>query len=123
MAQYDTLPIYKACYDFLLRMMHVITHFPREYKHTLGERIQNACIEMVISIYRANTVKYKSQHLKALMNQVQLLYLYLRISHDIKILPTEKYASIVETVDGIARQTQGWINSTEKLRESEQAKA
>lgn len=123
MAQYETLPIYKACYDFLLRIMHVITHFPKEYKYTLGERIQNASLEMVISIYRANTVKYKSQHLKALMNQVQMIYILFRICHDIKILPTEKYASIIEMVDNIAKQAQGWINATEKSRESVQATA
>ena len=103
--------------------MHVISSFPKEYKYTLGERIQNASIEMIISIYRANTVRYKSQHLKALQNQVQILYLLLRICHDIKIIPTERYASIVLMVDDIARQTQGWLNATEKSRESVQVTA
>ena len=48
MSQYETLPIYAACYEFLLRMMHVVTHFPREYKYTLGERIQNASIHTAV---------------------------------------------------------------------------
>ena len=117
MAQYETLPIYASCYDFLIRILHVITHFPKEYKYTLGERIQNTAIEMVISIYRVNTLKYKSQNLKILLNQVQMMYLLLRISHDIKILSTEKYASLVQTVDDISRQSHGWLKSTEKTVE------
>ncbi len=118
MAQYETLPIYAACYDFLIRMLHVITHFPKEYKYTLGERIQNAAIEMVICIYRVNTSKYKSANLKLMLHQVQMLYLLIRIAHDIKILSTEKYASIIETVDNISRQANGWLKSVEKPRES-----
>ena len=114
MATYDTLPIYASCYDFLIRMMHVITHFPKEYKYTLGERIQNTAIEMVICIYRVNTAKYKSQNLKLLLNQVQMMYLLLRISHDIKILPTEKYASLIQTVDDISRQSHGWLKAVDK---------
>ena len=101
MAQYNTLPIYKSCYDFLLRIMHVVSHFPKEYKYTLGERIQNASIEMVICIYKANTVKYKSAHIKSMLNYVQMVYLFLRISYDMKFLSLEKYTSIVEMIDDI----------------------
>lgn len=122
MAQYSTLPIYKACYDFLLRIMQAVTHFPKDYKYSLGEKIQNSSIEMVICIYRANAAKYKAPHIKTMLNYIQMLYLFLRIAHDMKILPTEKYASIVQMIDGISRQAQGWLNATEKSREPVQAK-
>lgn len=117
MAQYDTLPIYKATYDFLLRIMHVINHFPREYKYTIGERIQDTAINMVVTIYRANKSKDKIPHLKELQEHIQMIYLFLRISHDIKILPTEKFASIVELIDGVSNQAQGWLKTNEKVRE------
>ncbi|MBQ8167949.1 four helix bundle protein [bacterium] len=118
MAQYETLPIYKAAYDFLLRTMHAISHFPREYKYTLGEKIQNQAIELIILIYKINSSENKVPLLKLMQEQIQLLYLLLRISHDIKLMPTEKYAGIVEMVDGVANQTKGWLKSNEKVRES-----
>ncbi len=121
MALYTTLPIYKDCYDFLLRIMQVISHYPKEYKFTLGERIQNAAIDMVISIYRANSTKYKSQHIRSMLNYIQHLYLFLRISHDMKIINTEKYSSIVLSIDNISRQAQGWLNANEKPPEPVQA--
>ena len=55
--------------------------------------------------------------------QIQLIYLLLRISHDMKLLPTEKYAGIVEMADNIASQTKGWLRANEKMRESADAKA
>ena len=117
MALYSTLPIYKSCYDFLLRIMKVVTHFPKDYKYTLGEKIQNTAIEMVISIYKVNTVKYKSQPLRMMLHQVQMMYLFLRIAHDMKILSQEQYASIILMIDDISSQATGWLNSTEKSRE------
>ena len=92
MAKYDTLPIYKATYDVLLRTMHAISHFPREYKYSLGEKIQNEMIELVISIYKANSNHNKREFLSRMQEQIQLIYLLLRISHDMKLMPTEKYA-------------------------------
>ncbi len=34
-----------------------------------------------------------------------------------KMLSTEKFAGIVEMVDGVATQTKGWLRSNEKVRE------
>ncbi len=123
MAQYDTLPIYKATYDFLLRVMHAISHFPREYKYSLGERIQNESIELVIMIYKVNVTKSKVEYLKKMEEQIQLIYLLLRISHDMKLMPTEKFAGIVEMVDGVATQAKGWLRANEKMREPVNAMA
>ncbi len=44
MAKYDTLPIYKAVYDFLLKILKFIAQFPREYKYTIGDKIQGAAV-------------------------------------------------------------------------------
>lgn len=123
MANYDTLPIYKASYDFLLRTMHAISHFPKEYKYTLGEKIQSELIAFIILIYKANSTSSKVESLKQMDEQVQLLYLLLRICHDMKIMPTEKYAGIVEMIDTVACQAKGWLKANEKMSESAIAKA
>ena len=123
MAKYDTLPIYKATYDVLLRTMHAISHFPREYKYSLGEKIQNEMIELVISIYKANSNHNKREFLSSMQEQIQLIYLLLRISHDMKLMPTEKYAGIVEMIDEVASQAKGWLIANEKSRELTNAKA
>jgi hypothetical protein len=55
MAQYQHLPIYKQTYDVLLRTMIATKDFPREYKYTLGQKIKDELIELVVMIYRANS--------------------------------------------------------------------
>jgi hypothetical protein len=56
MAQYEHLPICKQTYDILLRTMTATKDFPREYKFTLGQKIKDELIELVVLIYRANSV-------------------------------------------------------------------
>ncbi len=55
MAQYQHLPIYKKTYDVLLRTMIATKNFPREYKYTLGQKLKDELIELVVMIYRANS--------------------------------------------------------------------
>lgn len=111
MAQYKHLPVYKATYDLLLRIMQVVNKFQREYKYTLGEKLQHETIELVICIYKANSARDKAEYIKSILEHVQFVELFLRISHDLKLLSTEHYSQIVEMTEGIAKQAQGWLNS------------
>ncbi|MBR1425581.1 four helix bundle protein [bacterium] len=109
MAQYYHLPIYKASYDLLIALMFSIKDFPREFKYTVGERIQNAIIELVISIYRANSSREKSDYIKSILESIQYINLLLRITKDLKLITEMRYASFVEQTASIAKQSQGWL--------------
>lgn len=111
MAKYKHLPIYKATYDLLLRIMQVVNKFQREYKYTLGEKLQNETIELVICIYRANSARDKAECIKSILEHVQFIELFLRISHDLNLLPREHYSQIVEMAESVAKQAQAWLNS------------
>ena len=97
--------------------MHAVSHFPREYKYTIGQKIQNEAMDLIILIYKINSSSNKVPLLKEMQERIQLVYLLLRIAHDMKMLSTEKFAGIVEMVDGVATQTKGWLRSNEKVRE------
>ena len=115
MAQYNLLPIYKSAYDFLMRIMYVVNRFPKNYKFSVGEKLQNAAIDIVLDIYRANSAHDKTGYIKSLLDKVQILYLLLRVACDIKILPVNSYADIIITVDDIAKQAQGWLKNSNYL--------
>ncbi len=79
MAQYQHLPIYKLTYDVLLRTMTATKNFPREYKYTLGQKIKDELIELVILIYRANSAADKSLHIQSIIERVQAIQLMMRL--------------------------------------------
>ncbi|TXH00345.1 MAG: four helix bundle protein [Candidatus Moraniibacteriota bacterium] len=116
MAQYEHLPIYKQTYDILLRTMVATKDFPREYKFTLGQKIKDELIELVILIYRANSAADKKQHIESILERVQAIQLMMRLSHDMKILPRRHYAALSEMTENLAKQAQGWLKSSGKGR-------
>ena len=118
MSSYKSLPIYKAVYDVLMNIMQISHQLPREYKYTIGEKMQNEALEMVLCIYRANSMKNRAEHISIMKEHIQLLYLLLRVAHDLKLVSLEKYAGIVELVDLVSQQAHGWYKASEKLRES-----
>jgi len=95
----------------LLRIMQLIKHFPREYKYTLGEKIQKEAIDLILSIYKANHKERRESAIQEMLEHIQLLGLFLRISHDLKLISMEHYAQVVEMIDDVSRQSQGWLNS------------
>jgi hypothetical protein len=101
-------------YDILLRTMTATKDFPREYKYTLGQKIKDELIELVVMIYRANSAADKAQHIESIVERVQAIQLMMRLSHDMKILPRRHYAALSEMTDSLAKQAQGWLRSSGK---------
>ncbi|MFO7613906.1 MAG: four helix bundle protein [Bacteroidales bacterium] len=59
MSLYDELPVFKASYDLLLSIFHFTANFKREYKYTVGERLKNETLALIVLVYRANSSKEK----------------------------------------------------------------
>lgn len=111
MAQYQHLPLYKTTYDLLVELMHATKNFPKDFKYSLGEKIQNQTTGILIDIYRANGMFDKQECIKKILEDVQFLEVYLRLSHDLKIITVEKYAIFIEKTNSISKQAQGWLQA------------
>ena len=55
MTTYDNLPLYKTSYDLLLQIFEIIKKFEKQYKYTLWDKIKNEVVDLITSIYRANS--------------------------------------------------------------------
>lgn len=116
MAQYKHLPIYRLTYELLQRVMTVTKDFPRELKFTLGQKMKDETIELVVLIYRANSSVAKAPHIETMIERLQVLELMLRLSHDLKVLSTKSYAGLVEMTESINKQASGWKKSALKSK-------
>jgi hypothetical protein len=61
MARYQHLPIYKLSYELLLRVMLVVKEFPRDHKYTLGQKLRDEILSLIVLVYRANSMEHKAQ--------------------------------------------------------------
>ena len=118
MAQYKHLPIYHLTYEILQRVVKATKEFPRDFKFTLGQKMKDEVIEMVVLIYRANSTENKSTVIESLLERLQVLELLVRLCHDFKIMSTKHYASIVEMTESLGKQAQGWKKASLKTNYS-----
>jgi len=55
MAISSSLKVYKDSYDLLLFLYQISVNFNKDFKYSLGEKIKNETIEILINIYKANS--------------------------------------------------------------------
>lgn len=108
MAQYKHLPIYKTTYNLLELVVRKTKEFPKDFKYSLGEKLLNECIELVVYIYKANSASKKQEYIQGILERVQVVELLLRLSKDIHLINIDSFSEIVTLTDSIAKQAQGW---------------
>lgn len=98
-----TIIAYRILHEFLDKI-------PKTYRYTLGSRIDNNFIdlgeELVAATYSKN--QQKISHLNSASEKLDALNFLLRISWEIRILDTKKYAVLGQALAEIGRMLGGW---------------
>ena len=88
MALFSELPVYKLGYDLLIAIYDRTKLFNREHKYTLGEKLKNETLELLINIYKANKSKQATrlQYIETARQNIEVVRLLLRVTKDLKII-------------------------------------
>ena len=108
MALHTNLPIYKVTYDLLGEVTDIVKNMPRDFKASIGAKIQLECVELMVLIFRANVATHKAQYLTELIERLQVTELLLRVSKDKRFISTGQYAKAIDLTNQIGRQANGW---------------
>lgn len=94
MALHTTLPVYRDTYQLILKVFEYTKDFPKEYKYTLGQDMKRDALHLIRSIYRANKMSNRREHLEVFLDEFELLKLEIRLCVDMKLLPIKKQATV-----------------------------
>ena len=124
MAKYTHLDIYKTTYEFLLYLGGAITHFSREFRYTLGEKLIDDVMNIITLIYRANgaqDMQIRAQVIRVILERMVAIEVKVRLASGLKCIPIKKYEIICQHLARIDQQLNGWYNYTlsKKTKESE----
>jgi hypothetical protein len=112
MAQYKHLPIYKSTYDLLEKVTMITKNFPKDFKYSLGTRLREEVIELVVYIFKANSVRNDKQaFVEKVLERMQVVELLLRLSKDMRLITVKQFSEVVILSDSVGRQAQGWIKA------------
>ncbi len=102
------LPIYKVAYDLLDAATDMTKNMPRDFKHSIGGKIREECVELMTLIFRANIARDKTPHLLMLLERVQVAELLIRLSKDKRFISVGQYAKAISLTSSISKQANGW---------------
>lgn len=112
MTLYNNLPLYKETYELLLLTFEIIKNFERQYKYTLWDKIKNEIIDLISTIYRANSSsEMRITNIRKAREQIEVLKLYFRLSKDLKIISIHIFASLSLKWESISKQLFAWEKS------------
>ncbi|MCF7845315.1 MAG: four helix bundle protein [Candidatus Pacebacteria bacterium] len=118
MAKEIGLPVYKASYDLLLYSFQLIKNMPKDYKYTIGDKIKNEMVDMIMNIYHANKEKdkeLKKERIIKAKNSIEVIQLLFRLLHDLRQIGLKKFTQASVKIDCVSRQLSGWAKNHEIL--------
>lgn len=118
MAQYYHLNVYKKSFDFLVRITQLTSRFQRDFRHTLGEKLNNGGIEFIVIIYKANSAQQMGErvnYIKELLEKLQYINVILRLSCELRNITRENYAELTQMTQDIEKQLNGWLSHSSKV--------
>lgn len=111
MALHTQLPIYKVAYDLLDAITDLAKNMPRDFKASIGSKLRDECVDIVVLIFRANVAREKSAHLDGLIERLQVTELLIRLSRDKRLISTGQYSAVVDLTTQLGKQANGWRRS------------
>ena len=108
MGLYKDLPVYRDCYELLIKVYNMTNKFSREHKFSLGQDMKRDALTMFRSLYRANRSTDKAKELEIFLDDFELLKMEIRLCTDLRLLPLSKLAEISLLIDSISRQITAW---------------
>lgn len=108
MAIHTNLPIYKVTYDLFSLVTRITRNMPRDVRVSVGGKIRDECVELLVLIYRANSALEKVPHLGALLERLQVVELLLRLARDMRLISTRQYGQAIELTSSVGKQASGW---------------
>lgn len=102
------LPIYKASYDLVKLITEATGNFKRDFRPTLGKRLQDETFELILHVCKANAASEKLAHIENVLEQISVLEMLTQLAFDLGLFSTKGFSDAVDLMESIGRQAGGW---------------
>ena len=104
-------PLYVRTYDLLLWLIPQSQKFPREYRFTVSEHIQELLIAFQDNLISAGKKKGEARK-KSLQDadiQLEQLRFWIRFARDKELLKLRQYEHVIKMVNEVGRLLGAWL--------------
>jgi len=107
----ETPVVVQKAYELNLWMIQKVGSFPKSYRFSIGDRLVDGVLEILMRLVDAAYSRDKERPLmevNAMLNRIRFL---LRLAKDLKLLTVDSYGYAAENVEEIGRMVGGWRKS------------
>ena len=108
---FQDLSIFEKTYELILWLYPTINKFPKNQRFVLGQRIENAILEILEKIIEANQERNKIPHLKKISVELDKLRILIRLSKDLRFISVRQYGFAAGKMNEIGKMLGGWLKS------------
>lgn len=112
--------IYIDCRSLLDELLNVTVDFPRNYKFTIGSKMQEYSIEILNDIagaYINKSLEKRIEYLTNFQTRFETLKVLIRVAGERRWISLKKFARLSELTTSIGKQSTAWKNSLIEVSE------
>jgi len=104
-------PIIVKSYNLTIWYIKKIAKLPKNHRYTLGEKIQNSLLELLLILSDAIYSKNKKELLTHANREIERLRLLTRLLKDLSILSKDNSKFVVSSLNEIGQMLGGWTKA------------
>jgi len=108
----ENYPIIVKTYNLTHWYIEKLAKLPKNHRYTLGEKIQNGLLNLLLLLSDAIYSKNRKPILEEANRELEKLRILSRLMKDLNLLPTESYRFVSASVDEIGKMIGGWVGVT-----------
>ena len=96
-------------FDFTKWLLEHTQRFPKSLRFSLAVRIENRMLAVLEQVVVANRRLEKLPHLRQADESLEALRILVRLSHAMRLLPTNSYEFAAKEMDALGKLLGGWM--------------
>jgi len=100
--------VVQKAYEFSLWIIQKVENFPRSYRFSVGDRLVQGVLDMMLRLVDAAYSRDKFRLLTEVNGLLNRMRFLLRLAKDLKLLTVDSYGHAAERVEEIGRMVGGW---------------
>ena len=108
------LPVFVKWMEFLKWFLPVLEKFPKKSRFTITNRVENMALDIVELLVEARYSREKRSLLKKTNLYLEKIRILLRVSYEIKIMPTKSYNFASKNINEVGMMIGAWLRQQNK---------
>jgi hypothetical protein len=108
----EDLKVLQKAYDLCVYLVPMVNRFPRDFKFTLGDRVANACFDLVEALVDARYTRERREILTRANLRLERMRVMLRLSKDLGVFPLKSLEHSSRLIDEVGAMVGGWLKRT-----------